>query len=116
MLPLGGIAKTHKKNFHCYADDTQEYLPLNFQNQANVNRLQNFPQDIKDWLAHNFLHLDEDVAEILVFGLPHHTTLTALNHISAYVRPHTKNLVFACGRTYLSLTIYLMATHVSSDS
>ncbi len=84
MLALGRIIQTYDISFHGYADDTQIYLPLNSQNQAVVTRLQNCLQYIKDWLTHNFLQLNEDKTEILLFGPPHHTTVTAqnLNHLS----------------------------------
>ena len=81
-------------SFHCYEDDTQIYLTLNSQNQTNVTWLQNCLQNIKDYLACNFLQLNEET-EITLFGPPHLTIIITqnINHLSTYFRPCAKNLL-----------------------
>lgn len=73
----------------------QIWIILHFQNQHDVTKLQHCIQDIKDWLAHNFLQLKVEVAtEMILFGPSHHSTTIAenLSHLSINMRTHTKTL------------------------
>ncbi len=66
MLPLGLIFRKHGVSFHCYADDTQIYRPLESNNKG-LNALQVCLADVKAWMSLNFLHLNEGKTEIIVF-------------------------------------------------
>ncbi len=55
LFPLGTILRKHGVSFHCYADDTQIYLPLQKDNGSGLSLLLNCLTDIKDWMALNFL-------------------------------------------------------------
>lgn len=66
LLPLGSIFKRYSISFHCFADDLQIYVPLK-QNNCSLHALLSCLKDIKDWLALNFLHLNNEKTEILLF-------------------------------------------------
>ncbi len=66
MLPLGSIFRKHGVSFHCYADDTQIYLPLESNNKG-LDALLACLADVKAWMSLNFLHLNEGKTEIIVF-------------------------------------------------
>ena len=65
MLPLGRIIQHHNISFHCYADDTQLYLPINSSNPADVNRLKACLEDVKEWMAQNHLQLNDSKGETI---------------------------------------------------
>jgi len=65
MLPLGSIIARHNLSFHCYADDLQIYLPLKTGDVQGT--LVDCITDIKQWFAQNFMHLNEDKTEYIVF-------------------------------------------------
>uniref|UniRef100_A0A3Q3IT75 Reverse transcriptase domain-containing protein n=1 Tax=Monopterus albus TaxID=43700 RepID=A0A3Q3IT75_MONAL len=67
LLPLGTILRNHSVSFHFYADDCQLYLPVN-KMSSSVSTLLECLDDIKSWLAFNFLKLNEDKTEVIVFG------------------------------------------------
>nr|XP_054591206.1 uncharacterized protein LOC129155077 [Nothobranchius furzeri] len=68
MLPIGKIIRQHGINFHCYADDTQLYLSINPDEPNRLGRLQACLEDIKHWMTLNFLLLNQDKKEVLIFG------------------------------------------------
>ena len=49
MLPLGSIFKKHGLSFHCYADDTQMYFPLN--HGKNLEEMADCLEDVKAWMS-----------------------------------------------------------------
>ncbi|XP_070409963.1 uncharacterized protein [Nothobranchius furzeri] len=68
MLPIGKIIRQHGINFHCYADDTQLYLSINPDEPNRLGTLQACLEDIKNWMTLNFLLLNQDKTEVLIFG------------------------------------------------
>ena len=94
MLPLGQIIQKHNISFHCYADDTQLYLPLKPNDRQNLNSLLDCLEDIKCWMAQNVLQLNENKTEVILFGPPDSIKLTtsSLGNLSTLVKPQVKNL------------------------
>ena len=70
MLPLGKIMQKYNISLHCYADDTQLYLPLKTNDQSNIKNLMNCLEEIKGWMAQNYLQLNESKSEVVLFGPP----------------------------------------------
>ncbi len=56
MLPLGSIFKKHNVSFHCYADDTQIYLPLQQNNKNVLTPILECLNDIKGWMSLKFFN------------------------------------------------------------
>lgn len=56
----------HGISFHCYADDSQIYLPLKRKSVNPLKRLFDCLEDVKTWMALNFLNLNEQKPEIIV--------------------------------------------------
>ena len=94
MLPLSQIITRHNVSFHCYADDTQIYLPLTTDVPTSLTRLKTCLEDIKDWMAQNHLQLNESKGEIILFGTSTSVTQisTSLGTLSPLVKPTVKNL------------------------
>ncbi len=67
MLPIGSIFSKHGVSFHCYADDTQIYVPVKKKGNF-LEPLLACLKDFKTWLAVNFLHLNESKTETIVFA------------------------------------------------
>ncbi len=68
MLPLGSIFRKHGVSFHCYADDTQIYMPLQKNDKNALTPLLNCLRDVKSWMALNFLKYNDSKTEIILFG------------------------------------------------
>ncbi len=67
MLPLGSIIARHNIAFHCYTDDLQIYLPMRPKYADAAGSLTDCIHDIKLWLEQNFLHLNEEKTEYILF-------------------------------------------------
>lgn len=93
MLPLGNIFKKHNIRYHCYADDSQLYLPLRPE-ESSLTRLTDCLAEIKDWMACNMLQLNENKSEIVIFGPPDsvNTITTNLGSLAPLVKPCAKDL------------------------
>ena len=68
LLPLGSILRKHGISFHLYADDSQIYVPLKKKNAFSLTPLLACLEDIKAWMALNFLNFNEKKTEVMVFG------------------------------------------------
>ena len=49
-------------------DDSQIYLPLKRNDKSSLIPLLECPKDVKAWMAFNFLNLNEEKTEVMVFG------------------------------------------------
>ena len=111
MIPLGDLIRRHNISFHCYADDTQLYLPITPDNIDSIAALHNCISDIKNWMYSNFLQLNESKSEVLVFGPP-----SARSQIESYLgplRPNLKPTVKNLGVTFdpdLTLQLHVKKT------
>uniref|UniRef100_A0A3B3HXE2 Uncharacterized protein n=1 Tax=Oryzias latipes TaxID=8090 RepID=A0A3B3HXE2_ORYLA len=68
LLPLGSILRKHNCASHCYADDTQIYVPITKKDAHFISPLIKCLEELKIWMALNFLHLNEEKTEVIVFG------------------------------------------------
>ena len=76
MRPLGKIIQTTACNYpginlYCYADDTQLYLSMKSEESELLAKLQGCLKDIKTWMSSNFLLLNLDKTEVIVFDPKH---------------------------------------------
>lgn len=59
LVPLGSMLKKHSISFHCYADGIQNYIPLTKHDLYSVRQLLMYLDDIKAWIASNFLNFNK---------------------------------------------------------
>lgn len=73
-LDIGRIARKHGLQYHLYADDTQLYLAFNptmpGSLEETLKRIKNCVNEIKSWMASNFLKLNDDKTEIIILSKP----------------------------------------------
>ena len=68
MLPLGQLIKKNSIAYHSYADDTQIYLPLMPNDYTPFESLCHCIYEIDKWMSQNFLQLNKNKTEVVVFG------------------------------------------------
>lgn len=68
MLPLGKILQNNNISYHTYADDTKIYVTLSQDDFAPVDSLLDCIVQINNWMCQNFLQLNKDKTETIVFG------------------------------------------------
>jgi hypothetical protein len=61
--------KEHNISYHVYADDMQLYISFHQSDMdLAIDRLQSCVNDIRKWMTTNYLKLNDDKTELLVFG------------------------------------------------
>ncbi len=65
VVKLGSTIRKHGLLFHCYADDSQLYVPL--RKNDTVRPLLDCLDDIKAWMSLIFLSFNENKTEVMVF-------------------------------------------------
>uniref|UniRef100_A0A8C6M131 Reverse transcriptase domain-containing protein n=1 Tax=Nothobranchius furzeri TaxID=105023 RepID=A0A8C6M131_NOTFU len=73
ILPLGDICRELGVPFHLYADDCQLYLPLNTSGGLSISNLTNCLTEIKTWMSENFLSLNDQKTEAILFAPSRHS-------------------------------------------
>lgn len=70
IRPIGAIIRRHNCGFHCYADDTQLYVRFSPHDPtsllAAIRRLEACIEEIRRWMTHNKLKLNNGKTEFLV--------------------------------------------------
>lgn len=72
--PIGRIIKKHGLERHFYADDTQVYFSFNPSEvdiDDIVRRIVGCIKEIQQWMVKNFLKLNDDKTDIMLFGSSH---------------------------------------------
>jgi len=87
MLPLGHVIARHNVSFHCYADDTQIYLPLRPNDPECLAAVLQCFNDVNSWMAQNFLQLNSSKSEILLINPPQ-----SIAHFQQSLGPLSTNL------------------------
>ena len=68
--PISDIIAGHGLSHHYYADDTQLYIAI--EHSANLHsellRMEQCVADIRNWMRHNMLKLNDDKTELIVFA------------------------------------------------
>ena len=69
IQPLSAIIQQHGLQYHCYADDTQLYLEFSPESSVDAcSQINKCVSDIRTWMRHNMLKLNDSKTDIIVFA------------------------------------------------
>lgn len=95
LLPLRDIIRKLNIKFHFYADDTHPYVSITPGHKSNLVTLINCLDEIQRWISNNFLRLNDNKPEIILF-CPHNFILNNLGSLSINVKPVARNVGVLC--------------------
>ena len=80
---LFDIIKGHFPAVHCYADDTQVYISFRANDRLDqLNELlESCITDIRSWMLHDNLKLNDEKTELLIIGTPQKLEKVVITHI-----------------------------------
>ena len=96
---ISDIIAGHGLSHHCYADDTQLYIAI--EHSANLHsellRMERCVADIRNWMRHNMLKLNDDKTELIVFASRYNQHLYSdasmmIGNTTVVCEPQVKNL------------------------
>ena len=71
ILPLGDILRKNGVQFHCYADDTQLYIPFSQNDNFYLGSIEECISLIQIWMKANFLKLNAEKTEMIILSSPY---------------------------------------------
>ena len=71
LLPLGDILRKFGVQFHCYADDTQLYIPFSQNDNSCLGSIEECVSEIQIWMKANFLKLNAEKTEMIILSSPY---------------------------------------------
>ena len=71
LLPLADILRKFGGQFHCYADDTQLYIPFSQNDNSCLGSIEDCVSEIKIWMKANFLKLNAEKTERIILSSPY---------------------------------------------
>ena len=71
LLPLGDILRKFGVQFHCYADDTQLYIPFSQNNNSCLGSIEECASEIQIWMKFNFSNSMQKKTEMIILSSPY---------------------------------------------
>ena len=97
MLPLSDIIHSYGISFHCYADDTQMYIPIG-SNDSQI-QVESCLTAIKRWMSQNYLQLNTGKTELIVIGPKQQQTQLEMSHVLRTLlslKVHVSEILVSC--------------------
>ena len=97
--PISDIIVGHNLSYHSYADDTQLYIAI--EHSANLHsellQMKRCVADIRNWMRHNMLKLNDDKTELIVFALRYNqhlysNTSMVIGNTTVVCEPQVRNI------------------------